>query len=142
MNIDLPRFALTGQTPRYAGLGWSMGDRDQGSSDCASRQQRWWARTLSSSLPSDCPGPCVRRAQEWDPMISCPRAWCMSRASQPASHWHLLLLGGICRRRRKDGMVIALYVILACNPRVGTWPEKTVDGGFRSRLTKCFAKSS
>jgi hypothetical protein len=39
MNVDLPGFALTGQTPRYAGLGWSMGDRDQGSSDCASPQQ-------------------------------------------------------------------------------------------------------
>jgi hypothetical protein len=79
-----------------------------------------WARTLSVRF---LPIVKVRVFGEKSvgPIISAPRAWCMS--SQPAIV--IVLLGGMAS-------VIALCIrAIACE--LGTWLEKTLDGEFQAK---------
>jgi hypothetical protein len=70
---------------------------------------------LSSSLPSDGQVRVLgeKSVGQWDPIISCPRAWCMSpsceRASQPASQPLAFTVLGA-----RTARFVALY--LACSP--------------------------
>ena len=100
-------------------------------------------RTLSSSLPSDCQ---VRVFGEKSVGPDHFLSTCMVHepAGQSASHWHLLLWGGIGQRKAQGwhNCCVRPYVLSACNNV--SWHvarKKDCREGLEAKKTKVFRKA-